>query len=102
MTHLIYQVRAVEVVEPYTLRVQFTDATEQWAMVYDLSASDPNRPSVRLGAIQPRPRLTATGVSVTPPPAFPPARSHTLPHAPGNRRESVAHDATPEPRQTFG
>jgi hypothetical protein len=29
MTHLIYQVRAVEVVEPYTLRVQFTDATEQ-------------------------------------------------------------------------
>ena len=29
MTHLIYQVRAIEVVEPYTLRVQFTDATEQ-------------------------------------------------------------------------
>ena len=29
MIHLICQVRAVEVVEPYTLRVQFTDATEQ-------------------------------------------------------------------------
>ena len=29
MIHPIYQVRAVEVVEPYTLRVQFTDATEQ-------------------------------------------------------------------------
>jgi hypothetical protein len=29
MNHPIYQVRAVEVVEPYTLRVQFTDDTEQ-------------------------------------------------------------------------
>jgi len=29
MTHPIYQVRAVEIVEPYTLRVQFTDDTEQ-------------------------------------------------------------------------
>ena len=29
MSHPISQVRAVEVVEPYTLRVQFTDATEQ-------------------------------------------------------------------------
>ena len=29
MTHPIYQVRAVEVVGPYTLRVQFTDDTEQ-------------------------------------------------------------------------
>jgi hypothetical protein len=29
MNHPIYQVRTVEVVEPYTLRVQFTDHTEQ-------------------------------------------------------------------------
>ena len=29
MTHPIYQVRAVEVVGPYTLRIQFTDDTEQ-------------------------------------------------------------------------
>ncbi|MDH4155136.1 MAG: DUF2442 domain-containing protein [Nitrospira sp.] len=29
MSHPIYQVRAVEVLEPYTLRVQFTDNTEQ-------------------------------------------------------------------------
>ena len=29
MTHPIYQVCAVEVVGPYTLRVQFTDDTEQ-------------------------------------------------------------------------
>ena len=29
MKHLICQVRAVEVVGPYTLRVQFTDDTEQ-------------------------------------------------------------------------
>ena len=29
MKHPIYQVRAVEVVRPYTLRVQFTDDTEQ-------------------------------------------------------------------------
>ena len=29
MKHSIYQVRAVEVVGPYTLRVQFTDDTEQ-------------------------------------------------------------------------
>ena len=29
MTHPIYQVSTVEVVEPYTLRVQFTDNTEQ-------------------------------------------------------------------------
>ena len=29
MPHPIYQVRAVEIVEPYTLRVQFTDDTEQ-------------------------------------------------------------------------
>lgn len=29
MIHPIYQVRAVEVLEPYTLRVQFTDNTEQ-------------------------------------------------------------------------
>jgi hypothetical protein len=29
MNHPIYQVRAVEIVEPYTLRVQFTDETEQ-------------------------------------------------------------------------
>jgi hypothetical protein len=29
MPHPIYQVRAVEVVEPYTVRVQFTDNTEQ-------------------------------------------------------------------------
>ncbi len=29
MNHPIYQVRAVEIVEPYTLRVQFTDDTEQ-------------------------------------------------------------------------
>ena len=28
MNHLIYQVRAVEIVEPYTLRVQFTDDTD--------------------------------------------------------------------------
>jgi hypothetical protein len=29
MKHQIYRVRAVEVVGPYTLRVQFTDNTEQ-------------------------------------------------------------------------
>jgi hypothetical protein len=29
MKHPIYQVRAVEFVEPYVLRVQFTDDTEQ-------------------------------------------------------------------------
>ncbi|MBH0202065.1 MAG: DUF2442 domain-containing protein [Nitrospira sp.] len=29
MNHPIYRVRAVEMVEPYTLRVQFTDDTEQ-------------------------------------------------------------------------
>jgi len=29
MNHPIYQVRAVEIVQPYTLRVQFTDDTEQ-------------------------------------------------------------------------
>ena len=29
MNHAIYQVRTVEIVEPYTLRVQFTDNTEQ-------------------------------------------------------------------------
>lgn len=29
MNHPIYQVRAVEIVEPYTLRVHFTDDTEQ-------------------------------------------------------------------------
>ncbi len=29
MNHPIYQVRAVEVVGPYTLRVQFTDEVEQ-------------------------------------------------------------------------
>ena len=29
MTHPIYQARAVEVIRPYTLRVQFTDDTEQ-------------------------------------------------------------------------
>jgi len=29
MNHPIYQVRAVEIVERYTLRVQFTDDTEQ-------------------------------------------------------------------------
>lgn len=29
MNHPIYQVRTVEIVEPYTLRVQFTDNTEQ-------------------------------------------------------------------------
>jgi hypothetical protein len=29
MKHPIYQVRAVKVVEPYTLRVQFTDNVEQ-------------------------------------------------------------------------
>lgn len=29
MNHPIYQVRTVEIVEPYTLRVQFTDDTEQ-------------------------------------------------------------------------
>ncbi|MFZ1804444.1 MAG: DUF2442 domain-containing protein [Nitrospira sp.] len=29
MKHPIYQVRAIEIVEPYTLRVQFTDDTEQ-------------------------------------------------------------------------
>ena len=29
MSHPLYQVYAVEVVEPYTLRVQFTDNTEQ-------------------------------------------------------------------------
>ncbi|HWF59664.1 MAG TPA: DUF2442 domain-containing protein [Nitrospira sp.] len=29
MNHPIYQVQTVEVVEPYTLRVQFTDDTEQ-------------------------------------------------------------------------
>jgi hypothetical protein len=29
MSHPIYQVRAVEVIEPYTLRVKFTDNTEQ-------------------------------------------------------------------------
>lgn len=29
MNHPIYQVRAVEVVEPYTLRVRFSDDTEQ-------------------------------------------------------------------------
>ncbi len=29
MSHSIYQMRAVEVLEPYTLRVQFTDNTEQ-------------------------------------------------------------------------
>ena len=29
MYHPIYQVRAVEVTEPYTLRVRFTDNTEQ-------------------------------------------------------------------------
>ncbi|MBY0249351.1 MAG: DUF2442 domain-containing protein [Nitrospiraceae bacterium] len=29
MNHPIYQVRAVEIVEPYTLRVRFTDNTEQ-------------------------------------------------------------------------
>jgi Protein of unknown function (DUF2442) len=28
MSHPIYPVRAVEIVEPYTLRVQFTDDTE--------------------------------------------------------------------------
>jgi len=29
MNHPIYQVRTVEIVEPYTLRVRFTDDTEQ-------------------------------------------------------------------------
>lgn len=29
MSHPIYRVRAVEMVEPYTLRVRFTDDTEQ-------------------------------------------------------------------------
>lgn len=29
MKHPIYQVQAVEIVEPYTLRVRFTDNTEQ-------------------------------------------------------------------------
>lgn len=29
MNHPIYQVRTVEIVQPYTLRVQFTDDTEQ-------------------------------------------------------------------------
>ena len=29
MKHSIYHVRAVEIVEPYTLRVQFTDDTQQ-------------------------------------------------------------------------
>lgn len=29
MNHPIYQVRAVEIVEPYMLRVRFTDDTEQ-------------------------------------------------------------------------
>jgi Protein of unknown function (DUF2442) len=29
MSHPIYHVRAVEIVEPYTLRVRFTDDTEQ-------------------------------------------------------------------------
>lgn len=29
MNHPIYQVRTVEIVEPFTLRVQFTDDTEQ-------------------------------------------------------------------------
>ncbi|MBH0199590.1 MAG: DUF2442 domain-containing protein [Nitrospira sp.] len=29
MNHPIYQVQAVEIVAPYTLRVQFTDDTEQ-------------------------------------------------------------------------
>lgn len=29
MNHPIYHVRAVEIVEPYTLRVRFTDNTEQ-------------------------------------------------------------------------
>lgn len=29
MNHPIYQVRTVEIVEPYTLRVGFTDGTEQ-------------------------------------------------------------------------
>ncbi|MDX2252504.1 MAG: DUF2442 domain-containing protein [Nitrospira sp.] len=29
MNHPIYQVQAVEIVEPYTLRVRFTDNTEQ-------------------------------------------------------------------------
>ena len=29
MNHPIYQVRSIEIVEPYTLRVQFTDDTEQ-------------------------------------------------------------------------
>lgn len=29
MNHPIYQVRTVEIIEPYTLRVRFTDATEQ-------------------------------------------------------------------------
>ena len=29
MNHPIYQVRTVEIIEPYTLRVRFTDDTEQ-------------------------------------------------------------------------
>ncbi len=29
MNHPIYQVRTIEIVEPYTLRVQFTDDAEQ-------------------------------------------------------------------------
>jgi len=35
MNHPIYHMRTVEIVEPYTLRVQFADDTEQ--IVYTLS-----------------------------------------------------------------
>lgn len=44
MNHPIYQVRNVEVVEPYTLRVQFTDNTEQIIDLKPILAGELYRP----------------------------------------------------------
>lgn len=48
MNHPIYQVRAVEIVEPYTLRVQFTDDTEQVIYLKPVLAGELNGPLLDL------------------------------------------------------
>jgi hypothetical protein len=40
MNHPIYQVQTVEIVEPYTLRVRFTDDTEQIIYLKPVLAGD--------------------------------------------------------------
>lgn len=49
MNHPIYHVRTVEIVEPYTLRVRFTDDTEQIIYLKPVLAGELYGPLLDLG-----------------------------------------------------